>query len=212
MLLSRPGIDSLAGLAGKRIGVEQSALGALLLHKVLAEAKLPKSALTIVPMNIDGHLDAWRREGLDALITYEPTATRLLAEGARRLYDSRSLPNTIFDVLAVMPEAAARHPQALAALVAGHFQALRHLRHNPQDAAYRMAGRMGIPAGEVLNAYRGLQLPDLPANRRILAGGDGPLLEAARELEQVMREAGLLDKAADLEALARADFLPSDSA
>lgn len=208
MLLSRPEIKDLADLAGKRIGVEQTALGALMLHKILAEAGLPKSAITLIPLADDGHLDAWNERELDALITYEPTATRLLAKGAHRLYDSRKIPDTIFDVLAVKPEATERHPEALSALVAGHFRALRHLRRNPQDAAFRMAGRMAIPAGEVLDAYRALELPDLHANRQHLDGNTGRLLTASRELSQVMVKAGLLAREADLAGLVRADFLP----
>lgn len=209
MLLARPEIQSLADLAGKRIGVEQSALGALMLHKILAAAGLSKSAVTLVPMNADGHMDTWRRERLDALITYEPTASRLLAEGARRLYDSREMPDTIFDVLAIKPDAVARQPKALAALVAGHFRALQHLRHNPQDAAHRMATRMAIPAGEVRDAYRGLELPDIHANRHLLADGENHLLKAARELSQVMLAAGLLARTADLTELTLNDFLPT---
>lgn len=208
MLLARPEIHGLADLAGKRIGVEQSALGALMLHKILAAAGLPESAVTLVPLRSDGHLDIWRRERLDAIVTYAPTASRLLAEGARRLYDSREMPDTILDVLAIKPDAATRHPDTLAALVAGHFQALRHLRHNPQDAAFRMAARMELPAGEVLDVYRGLQLPDIHANRQLLAGGENLLSKAAGELSRVMLAAGLLRAAPDLADLARADFLP----
>lgn len=208
MLLARPEIHGLADLAGKRIGVEQSALGALMLHKILAAASLSKSAVTPVPVNVDGHLETWHQGKLDALITYEPTASRLLAEGARRLYDSREMPDTIFDVLAIKPEAVARHPEALAALVAGHFRALQHLRHNPQDAAHRMAARMTIPAGEVLAAYRGLELPDLHANRYLLDDGESRLLAAARELLQVMQATGLLSKAVSLTDLVSDDFLP----
>lgn len=208
MLLARPEIKSLADLAGKRIGVEQTALGALMLHKILTAAGLPKSAIFPVPLGGDGHLETWNKEKLDAVITYEPTATHLLEEGARRLYDSRQMPDTIFDVLAIKPEVAERQPEALAALVAAHFRALRHFRHNPQDAAYRMAARMGIPANEVLDAYRGLELPDLHANRRLLDGSTNRLLAAAGEISQVMVAAGLLRGAADLNGLVLADFLP----
>lgn len=208
MLLARPEIQGLADLAGKRIGVEQSALGALMLHKILAAAGLSKSAITPVPVNADGHLNTWRRERLDALITYEPTASRLLAEGARKLYDSRSMPDTIFDVLAIKPEAVARQPEALAALVAGHFRALRHLHRSPQDAAYRMAARMSIPARDVLAAYRGLELPDIQANHHLLNDAENRFLTAARELSQVMLATGLLPKSVSLGNLVRDDFLP----
>ncbi len=208
MLLARPGIDSLADLAGKRVGVEPTALGAVMLHKVLQAAHLQQSALTLIPLNIDAHQAAWLQGGLDALITFEPTATRLIKAGARRLYDSRRAPNTIFDVLAVTPQAIERHPDALTALVAGHFRALRHLRHNPQDAAYRMAARMGIPASEVLDAFRGLELPDIHLNRQFLDAHNGPLTAAAEEVSRVMLMAGLLQDLPTLNGLARADFLP----
>lgn len=208
MLLARPEIKRLADLAGKRIGVEQTALGALMLHKILTAAGLPKSAISLVPLGGDGHLDTWNKEKLDAVITYEPTATHLLEEGARRLYDSRQMPDTIFDVLAIKPEVAERQPEALATLVAGHFRALRHFRHNPQDAAYRMAARMGIPAEELLDAFRGLELPDLHANRRLLDGSTNRLPRAAGEISQVMLAAGLLRGPADLNGLVLADFLP----
>jgi len=211
ILLARPEINELSDLAGKRIGVEQTALGALMLEKILIEAGLAKSAITLIPLADDGHLDTWNKEKLDALITHEPTATRLLATGARRLYDSRKIPDTIFDVLAIKPDAAERHPEALTALVAGHFRALRHLRRNPQDAAFRMAARMAIPAEEVLNTYRALELPDLHSNHQLLDGNTGRLLVALRELSQVMEKAGSLAREADLADLVRSDFLPESS-
>ena len=118
-------------------------------------------------------MDAWRSGQLDALITYDPTATRLRSEDARIIYDSRDMPDTIFDVLAVRPEAATRHQKTLKALVAGHFRALQHFRSNPQDAAFRLARRMHLEAREVLNAYRGLQLPDIRTNRSLMNDNKG---------------------------------------
>ncbi len=207
-VLVGPSINTLADLEGKRIGVEQTALGALMLHNLLAKAGLPVSAVTQIPIRQDGHLQTWHKQQLDAIITYEPTTTRLSAEGARRIFDSRDIPNTIFDVLAVTPDAVSRHPEALGALVAGHLRALQHFRHNPQDAAFRMAGRMGLSGREVLNSFRGLELPDSHNNRKLLAPGEDGLWSAARELSQVMTQAGLLSGEADLTDLTRTDFIP----
>ena len=208
VVLARPNIHNLADLPGKHIGVEKTALGALVLHKLLTAAGLPASAVSAIPVNPEGHLEAWRSGQLDALITYEPTATRLKAEGARNIHDSRDMPNTIFDVLAVRPEAATRHQETLKKLVAGHFRALRHFRSNPQDAAFRLAGRMQLEAHEVLDAYRGLQLPDIRANRSLMDANNGHLLSAARELSEIMTRAGLLPRPDNLANLLRADFLP----
>lgn len=182
-----------------------------MLHKLLVEARLAKSAITLIPLADDRHLDAWNEKELEALSTCEPAATRLQAKGALRLYDSRKMQDTIFDVLAIKPEAAERHHGAPTAQVAGHFRGLRHLRRNPRDAAFRMAGHMAIPAREVVDAYRVLELRDLHANRQLLDGNTGGLPAASRELSQVMRKAGLLAREADLAGLIRRDFLPESS-
>jgi len=206
VVLVRPDIQTLAELEGKRIGVEQSALGALMLHKLLAKAGLPISSVTQVAITGDAHQNFWHDEQLDAIITYEPTSTRLEAEGARRIFDSRDIPDTIFDVLAVKSDVISEKKQALCALVDGHFKARKQLHHNPQDASHRMAGRLNLAADDVLNAYRGLQLPDIYANHRLLT--DGQLLSAAKNVSQVMVEAGLLSKNDSLADLIRTDCLP----
>lgn len=210
VVLARHGIHTLADLAGKRIGVEKTALGALVLHKLLAAAGLPASAVSVVQVSPDSHMEAWRSGEVDVLITYEPTATRLRTEDASILYDSRDMPDTIFDVLAVRPESATRYQKALDNLVAGHFRALQHFRSNPQDAAFRLAGRMHLEAREVLDAYRGLQLPDIRTNRSLMDVNNGRLLSAARELSQIMTGAGLLPQVDNLANLVRTDFLPEE--
>ena len=76
-LLVRPGIERLAGLSGKRIGIEPGPLGALVLGSALDAAGLKRSAVQVVNLPSDRQLDAWRRNEVDALVCYEPTATLL---------------------------------------------------------------------------------------------------------------------------------------
>lgn len=208
VLIARPGIDTLAGLRGRRVGAETSALGALMLNRILRAAGLAADAVRVVPVTSDNHLKAWREGAVDALITYEPTASQLIAQGGARLFDSRQMQDTIFDVLAVRQDAADTHEAALEALIAGHFHGLAHLRANPQDAGYRLAGRMGLSGQDALLAFRGLKLPDLASNRAYLDNGGGSLRQAAAELGAVMVEAGLLARADTLDGIATARFLP----
>ncbi|MDO9106051.1 MAG: ABC transporter substrate-binding protein [Methylovulum sp.] len=209
-VLGKPGIDSLNKLVGKRIGVEQSALGALMLFKTLAAAKLKPTDVLPVPLNINDHLDAWHDGKVDALITYEPVAGKLLNQDARLLFDSRKLPNTIFDVLAVRTDALQSNPAAVKALVAGHLRALKHLRGNPLDAAYRMAERLQVPGNQVLNTFRGIDLPDLYANRKLLAASDSPLLNVAQTLSTLMVKEHFIARGDALAQLISADYLPQE--
>lgn len=210
VLLVRPGIRSLAALAGKRIGVEQTALGAFMLHRVLEAAKIRPQELTILSVTWDQHVAAWRDGRIDAVITYEPVATKIEAFGAVRLFDSRQISGAIVDVLAIRQKALRTHAGSIRSLVYGHFRARQHLLVNPQDAAYHMAKGMGIAPKDVIKAFRGIELPGVRRNREFLDGKAPALVETAEALSAVMTQAGLLKRPAYLAGLVRADFLPAE--
>jgi NitT/TauT family transport system substrate-binding protein len=211
MLVVRPAIKHLADLKGKRIGLEKSSVAALLLSEILLAAGLVPKDVELIHVDVDKHRHAWRNKQADAFITYEPMASQLLMDGAVKLFDSRKIPDTIVDVLAIRSDRLdPAHAGAVRHLVAAHFQALDHLTRNPHDAAYRMAGRLGVPAREVLSAFKGLLLPDVAHNFRLLAGGQSTLLASARKVSDNMVKGGLLRQQDTLIDLIRADFLPDD--
>ncbi|MDP5291895.1 ABC transporter substrate-binding protein [Oceanimonas sp. CHS3-5] len=208
MLVARTGIQQLDQLAGKRLGVESTALGALMLNRILHSAGLPRSAVRLVELAPDEQLAAWQQERVDAVITYEPTAGRLLAQGGTRLFDSRSLPDTIFDVLALRTDASGTG--SLAALVNNHFRALEHIRTNRQDALYRIAGRQNVSLPQVEQALAGVVMPNLTANRRYLDEQDSRLAQAAHQLHDIMLDHGLLLRPDRLQHLFSPRWLPEE--
>jgi NitT/TauT family transport system substrate-binding protein len=212
VLLSRPGITQLGALRGKRIGAEDSALGTLMLTMVLEKAGLRMDEVTIQRIDYETHESAWSQGEIDALVTYEPVAGRLKTRGARQLLSTRELPDTIFDVLAVRPEVARAHAGTLRATLAGHFKAMRYMRQNPWDAAYRVAPRLGVSAEEMIASLRGLELPDLVGNQRYLSGRNGELLRVAQKLSPIMQQAGLIAAPVDTRKLFSSAYLPGDKA
>jgi len=208
-ILARPGISSLRQLAGKRVGVEQSALGALMLHLSLQTVGLDCSQLTVVPMTPDNHHQVWQAGQLDAMVCYEPIASQLQLAGAHSIFDSRSLPGMIVDLLAVRTDLLDQYAAQLRSLIEAHFRAYHHLVHNPQDAAYKLVGRLNLPADKVLDAYRGLQLPIVSANRRYLHGNEARLVATVKTLSPIMVQHGLLQQPASLKGLFDGRFLPT---
>lgn len=209
-VLARPEIRNVLGLAGKRLGVDRGALGALMLAKLMEVSGLRAADLTVVDLPIERQLEAWRRQEVDAVITFEPTATLLMREGARVIFDSRQIPETVFDVLAVRADRAGEHTTQLRALVAGHFRGLAHLQTNRQDAIYRIAARQGIQPEEVQQALAGVLLPSLAGNREYLSGGRSRLLQAARTVSGVLVKGGVMAREDDLQGLAAPQWLPGD--
>ncbi len=209
MVLARPGIDTLADLAGKRLGLEQNALGALMLAELMEAAEPPQTSLTLVALPPDRQLDAWRNNEIDAIITYGPTATLLMQEGAQRLFDSRQIPDTIFDVLAVRSDRV-KDARLVQALVVNHFRALEHMHTYRQDALYRISVHEDLSVEEVQQVLAGVTMPTLAANRSYLVGRDSLLISAARSLSSMMVRYGLLAQEDDLKGLIMPNTLPSD--
>ena len=207
VLLARPDITRLADLAGKRVGYEPTAVGALVLSEILTRAGLAQDAIQRVELPISQQLAAWRSGAIDAVVSYEPTAGKIEAQGATRLFDSRQMPDTIFDVLAVRRDRMDGRSALLRRLVEAHFRALAYVRGNREDAVYRIAEHQGMSAADVRRALAGVILPDLAGNRYALRTGSR-FEQAAGRLNRLMVQRHLLAAVDPLQDLFDADFLP----
>ncbi|MBE0493546.1 MAG: ABC transporter substrate-binding protein [Thiomicrospira sp.] len=208
VVIAKPDIKTPQDLTGKTIGYEASALGALMLHEFLNHSILDRNEIKLVDMSFDHHHQAWLDNEVDALITYEPNATKLLYSGGHRLFNSQQIPDKIFDLLVVTADAAQRHKMALYDLIDTHFNALHHFRTNPMDASHRIAKRMNMPAEDIMQVYRGLLMPDALANYAYLSKLDDRMIKAAAHLVYVMHEAGIIVDDCDLRTIFTNEFIP----
>jgi len=208
VLLARPEIADLSALRGRRVGVESSATGVILLNGALEAANLAITDITVVHIAVDHHEAAFRNGEVDAIVTFEPVRTQLLASGAHILFDSSRIPNRILDVLVTTPEIATAHQATLRKLIAGHFRALHELRSNPMAAAERMVQRQRLAPADIVASYKGLSIPDLAENRRMLAPAP-ELSNAAKRLADIMFEHRMLPHPVATEQLFDARWLPT---
>lgn len=210
VVLGRPPITELGDISGKRIGFEQGALGALLLAQALKAATLNRDQVSPVALTVDQQELAWHRGEIDVVVSYPPVSWRLMEQGAVKLFDSRQLPDTIVDVLAVRSDAMTQKREALQQLVAAHLARVDYLQRNPQDTSYRIAAHLDIPPQAVMSSYRGMFLPNLAYNNRLL-GGDKPLLrDGGRMVQDIMVSEKILEKPDDLTGLLTDEFLPRE--
>ncbi len=82
-LVVKPQIKQASDLRGKRIGVEQTAVGAYLLSSFLARTGLELAEIKIVSLPLDEHLPAWKSQKVDALITFDPVLQAVLKQNGR---------------------------------------------------------------------------------------------------------------------------------
>ena len=207
-LLAQPDIKKLDNIKGKRVGVELSALGALMLESVLEASKLEVEQIKIVPLTFDHHENAFRTKAVDAVITFEPTRSRLLADNAVELFNSSQIPGRIIDVLVVREEILQTQTGHLRKLLAGYFEARRLMDSQPKIAVSKMAPRVNMEAEALQMAYAGMHLPDIQENQQWLGTQSPKLIDSANKLASLMKRKKLISRLPDLSRLAEKRFLP----
>jgi NitT/TauT family transport system substrate-binding protein len=211
MLVAEAGLTQLSDLRGQRIALENSTVANIMLSEILRVAGLTTSDVQLLRMPVHEHPTAWHRHAADAFITYEPVASQLMTRGLIRLFDSRQIPETIVDVLAVHRDALdTRHAEAIRHLLLAHFRALDSLVRNPQDAAYRLSHRLALPAPEVLQAFKGLVLPSLAMNHQLLGGNSAQLLRTAQRIRDILPLGNPAPGTDPLQNLVSGSYLPTE--
>lgn len=206
-VLAKPKIKTLEEIKGKRIGVESGALGAFVLTRALEKVDLMPKDVQIVSLGVSEHEQAFKQGKVDAVVTFEPTRSKLLADGANLLFDSSQIPGEILDVLVVREELLKKQPSAVQDLLDGYFSALKYLKENPQDAARRIAPREGVTPNQFLKSLEGLVIHDLQENKQILGKTNTVSNEKVKKVSQFMVENKLLNKKSDPSSLFEDSFV-----
>lgn len=186
-------LANFAALRGRRVGVESTALGAYVLARALEINHMTPSDIYPVSIPASEQEQSYVRGDVDAVVTFEPVRSKLLARGAQVLFDSRQLPDEIVDVLVVRPDRMAAHRVHLQELGIAWFKALAAIRGQTDKAAPVLAAREGLSPQQFLLSLRGLNFPSLEENIRWLSGS-APRMDTQRvHLTQFMRSHALLE-------------------
>ncbi len=197
VILGKPEISSMKDLKGKRVGVESTALGAFFIVRALEKNGMTPSDIKIVSLELNEHERAYKEGKIDAVVTFGPARVKLLEAGARPLFDSSQIPGEIVDVLVMRTSAIANSRDTIQDLVNGHFRALDYLKKNPQEASRLIAPRTKVTPEQILEAFKGLEQPDIEKNKALLDMSDPSLIDGMKRLMEVMVENKLLPKTID---------------
>ncbi|NPU92881.1 MAG: ABC transporter substrate-binding protein [Gammaproteobacteria bacterium] len=205
VVMAWPEIKSLADIRGKRVGVESTALGAIMLAAALDQAGLTLADVELVDLPSDQHAEALLQHKVDVIVTFEPVRTLLRKAGAVVLFDSSAVPELIVDVLVARREVLESRDEQLQDLVRGYYEARSYMITHPAEAHAFIARRQQLTSLELQHAFAGLRLPSLNDNIRWLAGNPSPFQTQVQQLHRQMRERNLLqgDTEPDLMAAPR---------
>ncbi|AWT08857.1 nitrate ABC transporter substrate-binding protein [Stutzerimonas frequens] len=200
-LFARAPLTNLKDLAGQRIGVENTALGAYFLSRVLDEAGLRIDDLQVVSLPVHEQAAAFAAGDVDAVITFASEGPTLESKGARRIFDSRRLPGEIVDVLVVDRQRVTREQRRR--LRALWFDALRTWQDNRGETDPRLHARLGLTPMALQVTLDGLLMGDRAVNREWF--DEGQLQQSIGQLSQYLRERRLLNGSNPVNLIARCE-------
>lgn len=193
-ILARPDIKNLEELRGRRVGVENTALGGFFLNLALSKVSLSLPDVEIIASDVDEHERMFLDGKIDAVVTFEPVRSRLIAKGAHQIFDSSQVPGEIVDVLVIAKKSLERFPDEVEKLLEVWFKALEYFKAHPAEAASLMSKRLQISPEMVLASFDGLLIPNQKENLKLMTGKELPLKETATKLSEFMLNNKLLLK------------------
>ena len=197
VLFANAHIQQLAQLRGQRIGVENSALGAFFLSRILDLAKLQAREISVIDMPVNEHLNALRTGQIDAAINFASASASFAPLGVHPLLDSRALPNEIIDVLVINPQrVSAQQAKRLREL---WFTSQEQWFEQRQDIDPRLSRRLGLNGDELAQTLAGLQIGDRALNQQLR--NDGTLLRSLNRLNDYLFSRRLQSKPADIQTM-----------
>lgn len=206
-ILARPECPGFGVSKKCTIGVEGSAIGAYMLNRALDLNAISLEDVTTKFVDIPDQEAGYLSGELDIVVTYEPTRSNLLNQGAVEIFSSEQIPGEIVDVVITSKDLARERSQDLRALVQGWLRARDYLEENPEDAARRVCGREGVSPEQYLKSLEGVVLPDKETNLKMLAGQSPAILDTLRNLCDVMIDAGMLSKSIQADDHVTADYI-----
>lgn len=206
-LLARPPINRLTDLKGKRVAVESTAVGAYVLTRALDIGQLQLQDIQPVNKENNEQLEAYLKQEVDAVVTYEPVRSQLLANGAREIFNSREIPGEIVDVLVVHTELLDQRRDELQQLTDGWFRALEHMSKHPENSQRYIAERQKISPQDVGRSLQGLEFPDRKKTLKLMTGNPALLEISLQRLVETMKGNQLLHQDISVTNLLSVEFV-----
>jgi len=173
MVVARPGIDGVADLAGKKVGVEIGFVGHLLLLNALESVGLSEDDVTLVNVPTNETPQVLASGDVDAIVAWQPNSGNALKQvpGSKAIYTSADQPGLIYDVLAVNPVSLAQRRDDWSKVVDVWYRVVDYILDpaTQADAVSIMAARVGISAEEYLPLLRGTRILTLAEAKAIMA-------------------------------------------
>lgn len=177
MIVARKGINSVADLKGKTVGVEVGFVGHLLLLNALEAAGLTEADVALVNVPTNETPQVLASGDVDAIVAWQPNSGQALTQvpGSTAIASSADAKGLIYDVLAVNPASLATRKADWEKVAKVWYQVVDYIydEETQAEALSIMAARVGIPADQYKAFLDGTKILSLEEAQAVMQKGDG---------------------------------------
>jgi NitT/TauT family transport system substrate-binding protein len=140
-VVAGPGIHSIKELRGKKVATELGTVEQFLLDKALAANGMTERDVQYINIKVQDCPAAMTSHKVDAVAVWEPNKSQLLADmpGSHVIFDSRSIPGQIPDLLVVQTKVINGRPKDIQGIVDAWYDMETWWRAHPDQAVKIMA-------------------------------------------------------------------------
>ncbi len=175
MVVAAPGIESMADLKGKKIGVEVGFVSHLLLMNALEKAGMTEKDVTLVNVPTDQTPQLLKSGGASAIVAWQPNSGQALESvpGSKAIFTSADVPGIIYDVLSVSPKSLAENREAWKKVVGVWFRVADYIEDpaNRDEVLKIMSARVGLTPDKYAGLMKGTHFLGLDGNVKHFAPG-----------------------------------------
>jgi NitT/TauT family transport system substrate-binding protein len=206
MVLSKPEIKTPYDLVGKTIGVEETALGAYMLARFLQYANIKDQDIKTKAITIDQHETAYQTGEVDAVISFDPPASKIKATGANLLFSSKNIPNEIIDVIVISAGDNKPSDANIQHFLSGYYQARQAFITEPETHLPFISHRLGLTPEETSAAYTQLKLPSDKDSLALMSVG-GVMINSLTYMSFILEKEGIIKQGCDCRSLINMHYL-----
>ena len=159
MIVARPGITSVAELAGKKVGVEVGFVGHLLLLRALEKSGLTEDDVELINVRTNETPMVLASGEVDAIVAWQPSSSQSLqmVPGSKTIYSSKNDPGLIYDTLAISPESLNQHAGQWAKVIEVWYRIVDFINDpsTSTSAIEIMAARVGVAPDKYSEVMKG---------------------------------------------------------
>jgi len=185
-IVAKREIADIAGLKGRRVGVEGGSMGIFVLGRALERAGLSLTDVTVIPTDQSHMARAYLSGEIDAAVTYPPFSVGVgeNAVDGHIIFNSSQIPEEVVDIVAV--DADKLKPEDAGKIQKVWKRITSYVAAHPAESYKVMAKRERISLSEFQTTMNGIQIVSSEQQEALIKNGGlkGTVQKTARFLQQ----------------------------